>query len=186
MSIRILVAGDHFILPSIFADAIRAEVKTAIEFREYQSPWPGVPFGEMGEVTEASGSEDEVIQALQGVSIYVANHAPLTKKVLAGAPDLKLAVIARGGPTNANVKAATQHRVLVCNAPGRNATATAEHTMSLILAVLRRIPEAHGALARGECRGDYYEDAKCGLEMVASTARLIGYGAIGTRGARIR
>jgi D-3-phosphoglycerate dehydrogenase len=185
MSTRILVAGDHFILPSIFAEAIRAEAKTAIEFREYQSPWPGVPFGEIGEVTEASGSEDEVIQALEGASIYVANHAPLTKKVLEGAPDLKLAVIARGGPTNANIKAATEHGVLVCNAPGRNATATAEHTMSLILAVLRRIPEAHGALAGGEWRGDYYEYGKCGLELEDSTAGLIGYGAIGTRVAQM-
>ncbi|MBV8415601.1 MAG: hydroxyacid dehydrogenase, partial [Verrucomicrobia bacterium] len=95
MSTRILVAGDHFILPSIFADAIRAEVETAVEFREYQSPWPGVPFGEIGEVTEASGSEDEIIQALQGASIYVANHAPLTKRILEGAPDLRLAIIAR-------------------------------------------------------------------------------------------
>jgi D-3-phosphoglycerate dehydrogenase len=185
MNARILVAGDHFILPSIFADAIRAEVKTAIEFREYQSPWPGVPFGRIGEVTEGSGAEDEIIQALQGVNIYVANHAPLTKKVLEGAPDLKLAVIARGGPTNANVKAATQHGVLVCNAPGRNATATAEHTLSLILAVLRRIPETHAALQKGDWRGDYYDYDKCGLELEDSVAGLIGYGAIGTRVARI-
>ncbi|MBV8141146.1 MAG: 2-hydroxyacid dehydrogenase, partial [Verrucomicrobia bacterium] len=149
------------------------------------SPWPGVPFGRIGEVTEASGSEDEVIQALDGVSIYVANHAPLTKKVLEGAPDLKLAVIARGGPTNANVEAATRHGVLVCNAPGRNATATAEHAMSLILAVLRRIPESHAALAQGEWRGDYYEYDKCGLELENSTAGLIGYGAIGSRVARM-
>jgi D-3-phosphoglycerate dehydrogenase len=185
MSTRILVAGDHFILPSIFADAIRNEVKTAIEFCEYQSPWPGVPFGEIGEVTEASGSQEEIIEALQGASIYVANHAPLTKKILEGAPDLRLAVIARGGPTNANIKAATQRGVLVCNAPGRNATATAEHTVSLILAVLRRIPESHGALAQGEWRGDYYEYDKCGLELEDSTAGLIGYGAIGSRVARI-
>ena len=182
---RILVAGDHFILPSIFADAIRAEVKSAVEFCEYQSPWPGVPFGRIGEVTEASGSEDEIIDALQGVTIYVANHAPLTKKILEGAPNLKLAVIARGGPTNANLKAATQRGVLVCNAPGRNATATAEHTVSLILAVLRRIPETHAALAHGEWRGDYYEYDKCGLELEDCTAGLIGYGAIGSRVARM-
>ncbi|MGA8478982.1 MAG: 2-hydroxyacid dehydrogenase [Chthoniobacterales bacterium] len=182
---RILVAGDHFILPSIFSDAIRAEVKSAIEFCEYQSPWPGVPFGKIGEVTEASGSEDEIIDALQGVTIYVANHAPLTKKILEGAPNLKLAVIARGGPTNANVEAATQCGVLVCNAPGRNATATAEHTISLILAVLRRIPETHAALAHGEWRGDYYEYNKCGLELEDCTAGLIGYGAIGSRVARM-
>ena len=95
MSTRILVAGDHFILPSIFADAIRTAVKAPIEFCEYQSPWPGVPFGKIGEVTEASGSEDEIIQALQATSIYVANHAPLTKKILECAPDLRLAVIVR-------------------------------------------------------------------------------------------
>ncbi len=185
MNTRILVAGDQFILPSIFADAIRFKVERPIEIREYQSPWPRVPFGEIGEVTEASGSEDEIIQALQGVSIYVANHAPLTKKVLESAPDLKLAVIARGGPTNANVKAATERGVLVCNAPGRNATATAEHTMSLILAVLRRIPETHAPLLRGEWRGDYYEYDQCGLELEDSTAGLIGYGAIGSRVARM-
>ena len=96
MSTRILVAGDHFILPSIFADAIRAEVNSAIEFREYQSPWPGVPFGAIAEVTEASGSEDELIQALEGASVYVANHAPLTRRMLESCPDLRLAVIARG------------------------------------------------------------------------------------------
>jgi D-3-phosphoglycerate dehydrogenase / 2-oxoglutarate reductase len=185
MSTRILVAGDQFILPSIFADAIRSKIESPIEFREYQSPWPRVPFGEIGEVAEASGSEDEIIQAIQGVSIFVANHAPLTKKVLESAPDLKLVVIARGGPTNANVKAATEHGVFVCNAPGRNATATAEHTMSLILAVLRRIPETHFPLMRGEWRGDYYEIDQCGLELEDSTAGLVGYGAIGSRVARM-
>ena len=186
MSTRILVAGDHFILPATFSDAIRAEVKDqAIQFNEYQSPWPGVPFGNIGEVTEASGSEDDVIAALQGASIFVANHAPLTDKVLAAAPDLRLAVIARGGPTNANVKAATAHGVLVCNAPGRNATATAEHTLSLILSVLRRLPETDAALHRGEWLGNYYEYNNSGEELEGSTAGLIGYGAIGSRVARM-
>ena len=185
MSARILVAGDHCILPSLFADAIRAQVKTPLEFREYQSPWPGVPFGKIGEVSEASGSEDELIQALAGISIYVANHAPLTQRMLEHAPALKLAVIARGGPTNANVKAATERGVLICNAPGRNAAATAEHTMSLILAVVRRVPELNAALAKAEWRGDYYEYEKCGPELENSTAGLVGFGAIGTRVARM-
>lgn len=115
----------------------------------------------------------------------MANHAPLTKKILDNAPTLKLAVIARGGPTNANIKAATQNGVFVCNAPGRNATATAEHTMSLILAVLRRLPETHTALAQGQWRGDYYEYDRYGLELEDSAAGLIGCGAIGSRVARM-
>src|SRR5260221_10595019 len=117
--------------------------------------------------------------------MFVANDATVTQQVLEGAPDQNLAVIARGGPTNANVKAATQRGVLVCNAPGRNATATAEPTLSLILAVLRRIPETHAALAHGEWRGDYYEYDKCGLELEDCTAGLIGCGAIGRRVARM-
>ncbi|MBV8279489.1 MAG: 2-hydroxyacid dehydrogenase [Verrucomicrobia bacterium] len=185
MSTRILVAGDHFILPSIFADAIRSEVKRAIEFREYQSPWPGVPFGPIAEVMEASGSEEELIQALEGVTVYVANHAPLTRRMLEASPHLKLAVIARGGPTNANLAAATENGVLVCNAPGRNATAAAEHTLGLMLAVLRRIPQTHAALLQGEWGGDNYEFDKCGLELEGATAGLIGFGAIGSRVARM-
>ena len=57
--------------------------------------------------------------------------------------------------------------------------------MSLILATLRRLPEAHTALTQGEWRGDYYEYDKCGLELEDSTAGLIGYGAIGSRVARM-
>ena len=185
MSTRILLVGDHFILPSIFADAIRSEVNRAIEFREYQSPWPGVPFGPIAEVTEASGSEEELIQALEGVTVYVANHAPLTRRMLETSPHLKLAVIARGGPTNANIAAATENGVLVCNAPGRNATAAAEHTLGLMLAVLRRIPQTHAALLQGEWGGDNYEFDKCGLELEGATAGLIGFGAIGSRVARM-
>ena len=185
MSTRILVAGDHFILPSIFADAIRSEVNRAIEFREYKSPWPGVPFGPIEEVTEASGSEEELIPALEGVTVYVANHAPLTRRMLETSPRLKLAVIARGGPTNANIAAATENGVLVCNAPGRNATAAAEHTLGLMLAVLRRIPQTHAALLQGEWGGDNYEFDKCGLELEGATAGLIGFGAIGSRVARM-
>ena len=57
--------------------------------------------------------------------------------------------------------------------------------MSLILSVLRRIPETHAALQKGDWRGDYYEYEKCGMELEDSVAGLIGYGAVGTRVARM-
>jgi D-3-phosphoglycerate dehydrogenase len=57
--------------------------------------------------------------------------------------------------------------------------------LSLILSVLRRVPELHRALADGEWHGDYYEYEKCGPELEDSTAGLIGFGAIGRRVARM-
>ncbi len=180
MSTRILAAGDHFVLVPLLVEAIRAEVKGDLEFRKLTLPWPVVPFGRVAEVDEASGTEEEMIEALQGVQICVTQMAPLTQKVLDACPDLELFVVSRGGPVNANIPAATEHGVAVCFAPGRNATATAEHTVSLILATMRRIPEVDAALHAGVWRGDYYEYDKCGLELENATVGLVGYGAIGS------
>ena len=190
MSVRILAAGDHFMLPRIIVEAIekelaQASVRERVEYREYQSPWPGIPFGRVGEVEEGSGDEDELIEVFRGVNISVHNHTALTRKIIESSTDLKMAVIARGGPTNANIEAATERGVIICNAPGRNAAATAEHTVSLIFSVMRRIPELHAALRKGEWRGDYYEYDKCGLELDGATIGIIGYGMIGRRVAAI-
>lgn len=182
----ILAAGDHFILPAIFEAAIRsrAPAGAALTFKHFQTPWPAVPFSDLGEVTEASGSEEEMIAALAGADIMVANHAPLTERIIR-ASSLKFAVIARGGVTNANLAAATQAGLIISNAPGRNAAATAEHTLALMLAVLRRIPDAHAELRGGVWRGDFYEYAKSGLELGSAQLGLIGYGQIGSRVARM-
>lgn len=190
MSVRILAAGDHFILPSIFIEHIKKELATAgfqgeVEFREYQSPWPGVPFGRVAEVEEGSGTEEELIRAFQGVNISIANHAALTKRIIEASLDLRMAVVARGGPTNVNLKSATEHGIVVCNAPGRNAAATAEHTVSLIFSVIRRIPQLDAELHAGHWRGDFYEYEKAGLELDEATVGIIGYGHIGSIVARI-
>lgn len=111
--------------------------------------------------------------------------APLTEKVLAASPALKLFVVTRGGPVNANIAAATRHGVAVCFTPGRNAAAAAEHTVALLLATLRRIPETQSALFAGEWQGTYYRYEHSGLELENTTVGLVGSGAIGMRVARI-
>jgi len=60
-----------------------------------------------------------MIKALQGVSICIAHHAPLTERILHQAPDLRLFVVCRGGPVNVNVKAATEQRVTIAYTPGQ-------------------------------------------------------------------
>lgn len=185
MTVRVLAAGDRFVLPGLLADALRAEVDAELEIAELSLPWPDVPFGPVAEVVEASGSEDELIGALRGVRVCVTQMAPITARVLEACPDLEFVAVGRGGPVNVNLAAAAKHGVVVSSAPGRNATATAEHTIALTLAAMRRIPQVHADLAGGTWRGDYYRYDSVGLELEGRTVGLIGYGAIGSRVARV-
>lgn len=185
MTIRVLTAGDHFVRNDLLATALRREVPADLAIGELTLPWPQVPFGPVGEVEEASDVEDELIEALRGVEVCVTQMAPLTRRVLAACPDLRLFCVSRGGPVNANLEAATEAGVAVTFAPGRNAVATAEHTLAMLLAATRRIPATHADLAGGVWRGDYYTYDNAGPELEGSTVGLVGYGAIGRRVARM-
>jgi len=132
--VPVLLAGDQFVLNRLLA-ADLADPETWAP-RELELPWPHVPFGAIAEVDEASGSEDLMIDALQGIRVCLTQMAPLTRRVLEVCPDLELFAVSRGGPVNANLAAATEHGVAVTFAPGRNATATAEYTVGLMLAAM--------------------------------------------------
>ncbi|MFC4908239.1 2-hydroxyacid dehydrogenase [Actinomadura gamaensis] len=185
MSVRVLAAGDHFVLNRLLVEAVRAETSADLEFTELTLPWPVEPFGRVAEVDEASGTEDELIEALRGAEVCVTQMAPLTRRVLEACPDLAFFGVSRGGPVNANLEAATEHGVAVAFAPGRNAAATAEHTLGMIMAAVRRIPQTHADLHAGLWRGDYYRYEAVGPEIEGSTVGLVGYGAVGSRVARM-
>ncbi|WP_103341476.1 NAD(P)-dependent oxidoreductase [Amycolatopsis sp. CA-126428] len=176
----ILLAGDHFVLNRLLAEALNAESgPDAWAVRELALPWPHEPFRAIAEVDEASGSEDALIEALQGVRVCLTQMAPLTERVLAACPDLELFAISRGGPVNANLGAATLHGVAVTYAPGRNAVSTAEHTLGLLLAAMRRIPDSHISVLRGQWKSDLYAYDATGLQVHGSTIGLVGAGAVG-------
>lgn len=184
MTTRVLAAGDHFVLPGLLAAAVRdaaAGAGRTVEVTEITLPWPVTPFGRVAEVDEASGTEDEMIAALDGAEVCVTQMGPLTERILAASPALRLFGVGRGGPVNANLAAATAHGVAVSYAPGRNATATAEHTLGMILAAARRIPQTHADLMAGRWRGDYYRYDEVGIELDGTTVGLVGCGAVGGR-----
>ncbi len=185
MTPRVLLAGDHFVLNELLRAALEREVSAELDVSELTLPWPVQPFGRVGEVDEASGTEEQMIEALQGRQVCLTQMAPLTERVLQACPDLELFCVGRGGPVNTDLAAATRHRVAVTFAPGRNATATAEHTLALTLAAVRRVPQTHTELAHGTWRGDLYQYEQVGPELEGSTVGLVGYGAIGRRVARM-
>ncbi|MEU5163158.1 2-hydroxyacid dehydrogenase [Streptomyces sp. NPDC020875] len=186
---RILAAGDHFVRPELIRTALAQELPgsggDAPELVELTLPWPYEPFGPVGGVREASGTEEELIGALAGVSVCVTQMAPFTERVFAASSGLRLVAVSRGGPVNVDLAAATRHGVAVSFAPGRNAPAAAEFAIGLMLAAMRRISTSDAALQRGVWRGDLYAYDKGGIELDGATVGLVGYGAIGRIVARV-
>ena len=94
----------------------------------------------------------------------------------------RLRVVGRAGVglDNVDVDACTARGILVINAPTANIMSATEHTMAMLLAVCRNIPEAHASVKRGE-----WTRAKfMGTELEKKTLGIIGFGRIGTRLAR--
>jgi D-3-phosphoglycerate dehydrogenase / 2-oxoglutarate reductase len=183
--IPLLAAGDHFVLNRLLVDALHAETGAdAWRVSELELPWPHVAFGRVAEVDEASDVEDALIEALRGVRVCLTQMAPVAERVLAACPDLELVGVSRGGPVNGNLAAATEHGVAVTFAPGRNAESTAEHTLALMLAAMRHIPDSHLGMVRGQWESSRFAYEATGLEVAGTTVGLVGAGAIGGRVAR--
>lgn len=90
----------------------------------------------------------------------------------------KLEVIGRAGigVDNIDVDVATAHGVLVVNAPNANTISAAEHTMALLLAQARRVPEADASLRSGAWERSRFQ----GIELHGKTLGVLGLGKIGT------
>ena len=86
-------------------------------------------------------------------------------------------MIARAGVgiDNIDVAAATKRGIIVANAPRSNIVTAAEHTMALLLALARNIPQAHGALIAGRWDRKHYT----GIELMDKTFGVLGFGRIG-------
>ena len=98
----------------------------------------------------------------------------------AAAPRLSVVGVASVGIDRIDVDAATRAGVMVVNAPTGNTVAAAEHTMALMLALLRRIPAADASLRRGE----WERGAHTGRELRGKTLGIVGLGKIGKAVAR--
>jgi len=185
-AVAVLLAGDEFVLNRLLAEELASVAGAdAWALRELAFPWPTVPFGQVAEVDEAAGTEDQMIEALDGMHVCLTQLAPLTERILDACPDLQLFAVSRGGPVNANLEAATAHGVAVTFAPGRNATATAEYTVGMMLAALRGIADGHVGVGEGRWDASRFVFLTTGLELEGTTVGLVGAGAIGSRVARI-
>jgi D-3-phosphoglycerate dehydrogenase len=108
-------------------------------------------------------------------AIVVRSATRVDADVIAAASRLKVIARAGIGLDNVDVRAATAKGVMVCNAPQSNVISAAEHTMALLLALARRIPEADRDLRAGLWRRSRLE----GVELHGKTLGVLGLGRVG-------
>ncbi len=113
-------------------------------------------------------------------ALIVRSGTRVTRDVLARAENLKVIARAGVGVDNIDIEAATEYGVLVVNAPTGNIVAAAEHTIALLLALARRLPQAYVAMQEGR----WNRKAFMGVEIREKTLGLIGLGRVASEVAR--
>ena len=109
-------------------------------------------------------------------ALVVRSATKATAALLANATKLRVIGRAGTGVDNVDLDAATQKGVVVMNTPGGNAGSVAEHTMALMLALARRLPQADASMKQGRWEKKKLE----GMELRGKTLGLVGLGQIGS------
>jgi D-3-phosphoglycerate dehydrogenase len=116
---------------------------------------------------------EERIGAYHGILIRSATK--MTAELIGKATSLRAIGRAGVGVDNVDVQAATARGIVVANAPESNVVTAAEHTMAMLLALARNIPQAHASLTGGK-----WERSKwVGVELYEKTLGVLGFGRIG-------
>src|SRR6202034_3255759 len=115
----------------------------------------------------------EKIGAYHGILIRSATK--MTAELIEQATNLRVIGRAGVGVDNVDVEAATRRGIVVANAPQSNVVTAAEHTMALLLALARNIPQAYASLTSGKWERSKFS----GVELYEKTLGILGFGRIG-------
>ena len=113
-------------------------------------------------------------------AIVIRSATQLTAELIDCAVNLKVIGRAGVGVDNVDIEAATRRGIVVANAPESTVVSAAEHTIGLLVALARNIPQAHAALKQGRWERKQYG----GIELAAKTLGVLGFGRIGQQVAR--
>lgn len=129
-------------------------------------------------------SREELTEALRDAdALIVRSGTRVTADLIAHADRLRIIGRAGAGVDNIDVRAATEKGVIVVNSPEGNTISAAEHTLALVLALMRHIPRACESFRRGEWKRAKFT----GSELYGKTVGVVGLGKIGREvAARLR
>src|SRR5450759_5000734 len=124
-----------------------------------------------GDLSEKIGAYDAII---------IRSATKLTADLIEKGTRLRVIGRAGVGVDNVDVEAAPRKGIIVANAPESNVVSTAEHTIGLLLALARNIPQAYAAFKQGNWERSKWK----GVEIAGKTLGIIGLGKIGQQVAR--
>jgi D-3-phosphoglycerate dehydrogenase len=121
-------------------------------------------------------SDEQLNERISGYDgILIRSATKMTAELIDKATSLRVIGRAGVGVDNVDVPAATKRGIVVANAPQSNVVTAAEHTMALLLALARNIPQAHQSLLEGKWDRSKYS----GVELYEKTLGIVGFGRIG-------
>jgi len=113
-------------------------------------------------------------------ALVVRSATKVTREIIAAAKKLKVIGRAGAGLDNVDLEAATQKGIIVMNTPAGNTISTAEHTLSMILALSRNIAQANASMKKGEWKRSKF----MGVELYNKVLGIVGFGRIGSEVAK--
>jgi D-3-phosphoglycerate dehydrogenase len=123
----------------------------------------------------------ELVETIKGYeALVVRSETKVTPEVIQAGKNLKVIARAGIGVDNIDLESATSAGIAVVNAPIGNTVAAAEHTLALMLALARNIPQAYQSLKKGE----WWRSAFTGIEVRNKTLGIVGLGRVGSEVAR--
>jgi D-3-phosphoglycerate dehydrogenase len=134
-------------------------------------PVADIRFTAPGQMTRA----DLLAAVPDADALIIRSASKVDAEVLNAASKLKLIARAGVGVDNVDVPTATARGVVVMNTPDGNTISTAEHTLGLMLALARHIPQGHQSMREGKWDRKSY----MGIELRGKTLGIVGFGRIG-------
>lgn len=127
-------------------------------------------------VVKSKMPKEELFKEIKDADgLIVRSGTKVTGELIAAAEKLKIVGRAGSGLDNVDTPAATKRGIVVMNTPGGNTVTTAEHTMSMICAMSRRIPQATASVKAGKWEKDKF----MGVELYNKVLGIVGVGQIG-------
>ena len=128
-------------------------------------------------IIETELTHEQLLEKVKDVdALLVRSQTQVTKEVIENGKRLKIIGRAGVGVDNIDLEAATENGVIVVNAPDGNTNSAAEHTMAMIMALARKIPQAYYTIKNRK----WDRKSHIGVELRGKTLGIVGLGRIGS------